>query len=126
MQQKVIQQALHGVGKYQSTYFGKKNSLHELMIWYVVCLKISIIIIDCEAKEIMYLVASVHLPVRPFVCLFVRLCVLSAVWSKEESLPVKSISLCVCNQWAYADNCADAVDRLLIFFSIDRHDCVER
>ena len=24
-------------------------------------------------------------------------------------------SLCVCNQWAYADNCTDAVDRLLIF-----------
>ena len=36
--------------------------------------------------------------------------------SKEqlESLPVKSVCLCVCNQWAYADNGADAVDRLLM------------
>ncbi len=38
--------------------------------------------------------------------------------SKEQQppLPVQSDCLCVCNQWAYADNCADAViDRLLIF-----------
>ncbi len=50
----------------------------------------------------MHLVASV----RPSVCLF--------VWRKEELLPVQGVSLCVCNQWAYADNSADAVDRLLI------------
>ncbi len=27
---------------------------------------------------------------------------------------MRSDCLCVCNQWAFADNCADAVDRLLI------------
>ncbi len=62
----------------------------------------------------MYLVASVRLSVR----LDVRLSVLGfAECSKElqESLPVLGVCLCVCNQWAYADNCADAVDRLLIF-----------
>ena len=62
----------------------------------------------------MYLVASIrpsiHLFVRSFVCL--SICVRFPVWSKEESLPVKSICLCVCNQWAYADNCADAGDWL--------------
>ncbi len=57
------------------------------------------IFIDREAREIMYLVASV----RPFVCL----CVLSC--------PNRSVCLCACNQWAYADNRADAIDRLLIF-----------
>ncbi len=31
-----------------------------------------------------------------------------------ESLPVQRVCLYACNQWAYADNCADAVDRLLI------------
>ncbi len=36
------------------------------------------------------------------------------VWSWEKSLPVQSVCLCVCNQWGYADNCADAVNRLLI------------
>ena len=38
--------------------------------------------------------------VRPFVRLF------------EE--PVQSVCLCACNQWAYADNRADAVHRFLI------------
>ncbi len=33
-----------------------------------------------------------------------------------ESLPVQRVCLFVCNQWAYADNCADAVDRLLIWY----------
>ena len=28
---------------------------------------------------------------------------------------VASVRLCVCNQRAYADNCADAVDQLFIF-----------
>ena len=41
-----------------------------------------------RSGEIMYLVASVRL----FVCLFVCVCP------------------CACNQWAYADNRADAVD----------------
>ena len=52
----------------------------------------------------MHLVVSVHPSAHLFVCLF---------WSKEESLPAQSICLCVCNQWAYADNHADAVDRHL-------------
>ncbi len=55
----------------------------------------------------MYLVASV----RPFICLFV--CALLS-----EPLPVHSVCLCACNQWAYADNRADAVDRLLILLVI--------
>ncbi len=38
----------------------------------------------------------------------------SAAMSKEEPLPVQGVCLCACNQWAYADNRADAVDRLLI------------
>ena len=44
----------------------------------------------------------------------------AAVDIRDSALPsaakiYKSLrSLCVCNQWAYADNCADAVDRLLI------------
>ncbi len=46
---------------------------------------------------------SVRPSVRPSVRLDVRL-----------SLPAWGVCLCVCNQWAYADNCADAVDRLLI------------
>ncbi len=29
--------------------------------------------------------------------------------------------LCVCNQWAYADNCADAVNWLLIFHALLYH-----
>ncbi len=49
---------------------------------------------------------SVRPSVRPSVCLFVCLCVL------------QSVCLCACNQWAYADNRADAVDRLLIKFMI--------
>ncbi len=39
----------------------------------------------------------------------------SAAKREGESLPVKSVCLCVCNPWAYAGNRADAVDRLLIF-----------
>ncbi len=40
--------------------------------------------------------------------------------SKEQQLllPVYGVGLCVCNQWVYADNLVDAVDRLLIFYSI--------
>ncbi len=51
------------------------------------------------------------------VCLSVCLCALGfAECSKEQQppLPVKGVCLCVCNQWACADNSADAVDRLLI------------
>ncbi len=74
------------------------------------------LIIDCEAREIMYLVASVRL----FVCLSV--CVCSPV--QEEPLPVQSVCLCACNQWVYADNRADAVDRLLIYYTRDKRDCL--
>ncbi len=68
--------------------------------------------------------------VRPSVCLSVCQFVLallfepfddirgsalpSAATSKEESLPVSGVCLCVSNQWACADYCAYAVDRLLI------------
>ena len=68
----------------------------------------------------MHLVASVHPSVRLFQCLSV--CTLlfepfdlrRQVWSKEESLPIPGVCLCVCNQWAHGRNCADAVDQLLI------------
>ena len=30
----------------------------------------------------------------------------------------EGVCLCVCNQWAYADNCANAVDWRFIFFVI--------
>ena len=50
----------------------------------------------------MYLVASVRPSVRESVCLS------------------SSLYLCVWNQWAYADNCADAVDRLYIL-NIEGH-----
>ncbi len=60
----------------------------------------------------MYLVASVRPSVRPFVCLFV--CLFVCVCSPKGLLPVQSVCLCACNQWVYADNHADAVDRLLI------------
>ncbi len=39
-------------------------------------------------------------------------------WSKVWSFPVWGICPSVCNQGAYADNLADAVYRLLIFFSV--------
>ncbi len=45
--------------------------------------------------------------VRPSVCL-------SVCQFVSLSLPVSGVCLCVCNQWAGADYCADAVDRLLI------------
>ena len=47
--------------------------------------------------------------VRPSVRLSVRLSV-----DTLTAEPVQGYCLCVCNQWAYVDNCADAVDRLLI------------
>ncbi len=64
------------------------------------------VIIDCEGREIMYLVAFVR----------VRVCPSSPVWTRSNWSHYKSwgVRLCVCNQWAYAGNCADAVDRLLI------------
>ncbi len=46
----------------------------------------------------MHFQGSVCPSVCPFVC----------------ALTVEPFDLCVCNQWAYADNRADAVDRLLI------------
>ncbi len=49
-----------------------------------------------------------------FICLSVLSC---AEKSKEESLPVQNVCLCVCNQGAYVDNHADAVDRHLIFLN---------
>ena len=78
----------------------------------------------------MYLVMSVRLsvrpPARPPVCLSelswlnrltFDLGLPSAtngnypqIWSKGWSLPVQDFCLCVCNQGAYADNLADAVD----------------
>ena len=48
------------------------------------------------AKQGDNVLGSIHLSVRLWICV---------------SLPV---CLCVCDQWMYADNRADAVDRLLI------------
>ncbi len=55
------------------------------------------------SKEIMRLVASICLPSHGW-----------AKCSKEEWFSVQSVSLCVCNQWAYADNCAGVFDWHLI------------
>ncbi len=51
----------------------------------------------------MHLVASVC----PYVCL-----------SDCNALLLEPLGVCLCvsNQWAYADSCAEAVDRLLIIF----------
>ncbi len=65
------------------------------------------IFIDREAREIMYLVASV----RPSVCLSVRLFVRLSVCAHNQSEEF----VCVSN------NRADAVDRLLIAFGFHRH-----
>ena len=61
--------------------------------------------IDSEAREIMYLVASIG----QSVCLTV-----DTLTAEPFDLPVQGYCLCVYNQWAYADNSADAVDWLLI------------
>ncbi len=50
---------------------------------------------------------SVRPSVRPSVCPFV--CALTA-----EPLPVEGGCLCVCNQWVYGDNRANAVNRRFI------------
>ncbi len=73
------------------------------------------IFIDREAREIMYLVASVRLSVRPSVC------VRSHGWKSNKShyQSIKGVCLCVCDYLAYADNRADAVDRLLIDIVVD-------
>ncbi len=55
----------------------------------------------------MHLVASVRLSVRPSVRPSVRLSV----------LPVRGVCLCVCNQGAYTDNSAYAVDRRFNYFN---------
>ncbi len=53
-------------------------------------------------------------------CLSIRLSVrLSVNALTEESLPVYGVCLCVCNQGAYTENSADAVDRLLILIVED-------
>ncbi len=41
----------------------------------------------------------------------------SAAKGNRSHYQSSGIRLCVCDQWAYAGNCADAVDRLLIFTS---------
>ncbi len=55
------------------------------------------IIIDREAREIMYLVASVRLSVRVFVCLSELSCLNRLTYEKnrEESLSVRGVCLCV-------------------------------
>ena len=80
-----------------------------------------LLIIDREAREIMYLVASICPPVRLFVCL----CALSYLtrltydlkFGAKKSYYQSEVFVCVFNQWACAVNCADAVDRLLIFIT---------
>ena len=54
------------------------------------------------AKQVDNALGSVRPSVRLFVCALLF----------EPSLPVQSICLCVCNQWAYANNRADVVDQL--------------
>ncbi len=64
----------------------------------------------------MHLVASVHPSVR--LCRSLSVCPsshLRTAKNQEESLLVRSDCLGVCNQWACTDNCADVVDRLLIY-----------
>ncbi len=66
-------------------------------------------VIDRESREIIHLVASVC----PSVC---------------HALLLLDVCLCVSNQWAYADNCAEAVDRrfnfklvlLIVLIGLDR------
>ncbi len=70
-------------------------------------------VIDREAREIMYLVASVRLSVR----LSVRPSV-TTLTAEPFILPVQGVRLSVSNQSAYADNSADAVDRLLILHEL--------
>ncbi len=54
----------------------------------------------------MYLVASV--------CLSVRTPLRQSVSQRATTAIISHRFVCVSNQWAYADNRADAVDRLLI------------
>ena len=65
-----------------------------------------------RSMEIMYLVASIRPSVSPSVRYHSRgLALPSAAKSNRSHYQFK---VYVCNQSAYADNCADAVDRLLI------------
>ncbi len=59
----------------------------------------------------MYLLVSV--------CLSVHLSV-NALMAEpfDRHYQSKMFRLCVCNLWAYADNCTDAVDRLLIGYGV--------
>ena len=75
-------------------------------------------IIDCVASqsmEVMHLVVSVHPSIGPAALL----CPESV--QERGTTPITSlrclsvcVCLCVCNQWSYADNRTDAVNRLLI------------
>ncbi len=60
--------------------------------------------IDREGREIMYLIASVHLSVRPSIS------VRSHGWTVWPLRVIRCLSVC----WALADYRADVVDRLLI------------
>ncbi len=42
---------------------------------------------------------------------------------KQTPLPVSGDCLCVSNQWAYSNNCVDAVNRLLLVMAMG--DCSE-
>ncbi len=68
------------------------------------------IFIDHEAREIMHLVASV----RPSVRLFAL--------SRLNRLTC-DLHLCLCNQWAYADKRAYAVDRRFNLILMVRYIC---
>ena len=58
------------------------------------------------------------------VCLSVCLCVLNNnhKFGGKKSHYQSKVFICVCNQWAYADNCADVVDRLLMFSKVKNAD----
>ena len=67
-----------------------------------------------KSREIMHLVGLVRLSVHPFAHLFARrLTAELQIWSKEESLLVEGVCLCVCSYWVCVDNQVDAVDQLL-------------
>ena len=94
------------------------------------------IFIDREAREIMHWVASVHPSVCPFVCALTAEFILhnlsifrphTIIFTNDhisQNLLQRVITslrcffLCICNQWAYADNRAYAVDRRFNSLSI--------
>ncbi len=76
------------------------------------------------AKQGNNALGSVHLSVRPYVCLC--WCTLGARLCRVQQIAIRVITslmylcLCVCNQGAYTGNSAGAVDRLLILGTLKK------